>query len=688
MERKGVIMKTRTAPKGFFSANKQLWELLYFPVALLYLEVLFKLFYYVGSEWYFGLTLLFTLTGGLLCSLLTHLFSPKVNRIVSSVLLCFFTLWFCTQQVYTSFFGTPLIVSSVFQGAGDMVETFFGTMMNEIFQNLHAIVLYFVPFVGWLILTSKRGCFACEPVSRRTLGALLLSWVTCWGLSVWATAMTGHGENGMDGEQPYAQYFATDFTPSIAVRQFGVMTDLRLDVQHMLIGGMYGVLEVAPVEPPPVTSSEEETLPPDEPAYDTSPNILDIDFESLIANETDSTLLNMHKYFSTVTPTNKNAYTGLYKDCNLIYMTVEALSYLAVDPVLTPTLYKLVNEGFCFTNAYTPLWGVSTSDGEYVTCQSLIPKTGVWSFYRSGEQKNWLPFVLGHQFAAAGYPTPLAYHNHKYSYYNRDISHPNMGYDYYGRGNGLDVKGSWPESDLEMMEKTIPQILQQEKFHVYYMTVSGHMDYEYAGNAMSSKHRKLVEATYPELPTACKAYLACNIEFDRALQYLLEQLELAGKLDNTVIAFGPDHYPYGLSNEDISAFIGHEVETNFELYKSVLCIWKNGQPHEVIDDPVCNMDLLPTVSNLFGLKYDSRLLMGRDIFSDSMPLVVFENRSWITDKAMYNAKTGEVTQLTDELVDEEYVKSVKRIVSAKFKYSTLILEEDYYAAVVPRPIVY
>ena len=100
------------------------------------------------------------------------------------------------------------------------------------------------------------------------------------------------------------------------------------------------------------------------------------------------------------------------------------------------------------------------------------------------------------------------------------------------------------------------------------------------------------------------------------------------------------------------------------------------------------MDLLPTVSNLFGLKYDSRLLMGRDIFSDSMPLVVFENRSWITDKAMYNAKTGEVTQLTDEPVDEEYVKSVKRIVSAKFKYSTLILEEDYYAAVVPRPIVY
>ena len=33
-----------------------------------------------------------------------------------------------------------------------------------------------------------------------------------------------------------------------------------------------------------------------------------------------------------------------------------------------------------FDNFYTPLWGVSTSDGEYVTTTGLIPKSGVWSY--------------------------------------------------------------------------------------------------------------------------------------------------------------------------------------------------------------------------------------------------------------------------------------------------------------------
>ena len=79
-----------------------------------------------------------------------------------------------------------------------------------------------------------------------------------------------------------------------------------------------------------------------------------------------------------------------------------------------------------------------------------------------------------------------------------------------------------------------------------------------------------------------------------------------------------------------------------------------------------------------GLKYDSRLLMGKDIFSDSDPLVIFANRSWITDKAMYNQETKEVTLLTGEEISEEYIKSINSIVQAKFLYSAKILENDYY----------
>lgn len=58
--------------------------------------------------------------------------------------------------------------------------------------------------------------------------------------------------------------------------------------------------------------------------------------------------------------------------------------------------------------------------------------------------------------------------------------------------------------------------------------------------------------------------------------------------------------------------------------------------------------------------------------------MIFANRSWITDKAMYNQETKEVTSLNGEEISEEYIKSINSIVQAKFLYSAKILENDYY----------
>ena len=136
----------------------------------------------------------------------------------------------------------------------------------------------------------------------------------------------------------------------------------------------------------------------------------------------------------------------MFEGKNLIWIVGEAFSSYVVDEDLTPTLYKLSNEGFVFNNFYNPVWGVSTSDGEYVTMTGLIPKSGVWSFSRSGD--NYMPYGMGNILSKSGYLC-LAYHNHDYQYYNRHISHPNMGYDYKGLGNGLEVKKVWPSPTLK-----------------------------------------------------------------------------------------------------------------------------------------------------------------------------------------------------------------------------------------------
>lgn len=172
-----------------------------------------------------------------------------------------------------------------------------------------------------------------------------------------------------------------------------------------------------------------------------------------------------------------------------------------------------------------------------------------------------------------------------------------------------------------------------------------------------------------------KAYLACNLELEYALAYLLQALEAAGQLENTVIVLASDHYPYGLSMAGLEELAGQELDSNFDLYRNGLIIWQADVAHQIIDEPVSSMDILPTVSNLFGLSYDSRLLMGRDIFDqDSQPLVIFNNRSWITDKASYNAETGEICGA----VSEAYVTSIHNMISAKFTFSAKVLERDYY----------
>jgi len=415
--------------------------------------------------------------------------------------------------------------------------------------------------------------------------------------------------------------------------------------------------------------------PPVEYGY----NVMNIDFNDLIAHENNNAVIALHEYFAYVKPTRQNQYTGMFKDYNLIMLTAEGFSPFAVDPVLTPTIYKLIHEGFYFTDFYTAEWGVSTTDGEYVACTGLIPKSGVWSFFRSSN--NYLPFVMGNQLKKLGYQTN-AYHNHTYTYYNRDKSHPNMGYVYKGIGNGLVLPTTrWPGSDLEMMEATVDEYIGNQPFHAYYMTVSGHLEYNFSGNAMASRNK----AAVADLPysDSCKAYIACNIELDKALAYLLERLKAAGIAEKTVIVLSADHHPYGLLKEGfdgISEFLGHKVEPDFEMYKNHLIIYAEGMDPVTVDKPASSIDIIPTISNLMGLEYDSRLLMGRDILSDSDPLVILKGRSFLTDKGRYTRSDGFVLNPGAE-VDEDYSRFLINAVDTKFTASARILELDYYRKV-------
>ena len=661
--KKTATTEQKNAPVNWSSFPGFWLRVLLWCGSILLLEFYLHILIYAGSvtpDNYLYLVL-FSLAYGSLGAALTSFFPRRVNYILTILLLGFLTLLYMAQYVYHLFFKTPLLVFSIFNGG--QVTEFAGEALRMIIRHLPQVLLFLVPLLLVAIFCHRSfpRCI-CKGSLLLLGGAVLL-----YGGALAALPLSGSAA-------PNSAYncFYNENNPLPTQQKLGMITFMGLDAYRTWWGftpkdvPQAVSLDEADLSPVPETESEQNS----EYGY----NAIDIDFDALLAQESDPAVRNLHQYFSSLTPSRQNAYTGYFAGKNLIVITAEAFYYPLLETGLFPAVKRLATEGFTFTNSYTPLWNVSTSDGEYAVMTSLLPASGVWSFARSAE--NSMPFALGNQFKALGYDGVYAFHNHTYDYYERQFSHPNLGYTYLARGNGLDITETWPESDLELMEASVPYYMDCAPFQVYYLTVSGHLEYNFSGNAMAARHQEAV--SHLDYSEEVQAYIACNLELEYAVEYLLEQLEAHGHLDDTVIVLSADHYPYGLSDDAIDELVGHPVERNFELYRNTIAIWSAGQEQVVIDEPVCSLDILPTLSNLFGLEFDSRLMMGRDVFSDTMPLVVFNNRSWITDQARYDATTD--TLYGD--VSSEYVAVVNEIVNAKFLYSADILFHDYYRLVM------
>ena len=594
-------------------------------------------------------------------TMITFLLPEKGGKIFSSVWLGAISIIYCSQVVYYDIFETFYTTYSMMNGS--QVAEFQGIIWSTIGRELlpMGLIFFCAGVIIWSIWRKRREKRKRNPLFSSILSLLLI--IACAGSGVLVC-----GAENEEGEiNAPAQYLYQFNEIKGSVRSFGLISASCLDAWRLLFGFEPKLEEKTVVSTPEFSSAE----------Y----NVIDsVDFEAMAEKEEDETLKKMDLYFGSRQPSEKNDKTGIFAGKNLIFITAESFSDFAIDAEYTPTLYKLRQEGFHFNHFYNPIWGVSTLDGEYVNCLGMIPETGVWSLKEAG--KNYLPFALGNQFRKAGYVTK-AYHDHSIYFYDRNLSHVNLGYDFDGQDGSFSFEKTWPESDLEMMEKTVPDLLETVRkagedtpFHVYYLTVSGHRDYNFKDHAIAKKNEALVADM--NMSEGCRAYMAANMELDRALQSLLNQLEEAGELEDTVIALAGDHYPYGLTAEEIGEFRGHAPEEDYELYESAFLLWTPGMKAEEVDKVCSNLDILPTLSNLFGLEYDSRLLMGTDIFSAQGGLVIFEDKNWITEKGT-RENLLKMAEKDEKAV--AYVEDTDKKVAEMFAYAGLVLEKDYYRKV-------
>lgn len=639
-----------------FSAGKTAFWLL----ALLYWETLLHFAVFGEFSMKFAYIVGFSAVAALILGALDAQLPGAVSLVLEWLLTLVLTVLYGSQQVYQFIFGTLYSVSMMAQG-GEAMTSFWRETLSTMLDKLPWLLALLVPAAALVLLRvweKRHPGRAGWPVSLALLASAVL-------LFVGMEQLIAHGGKGMYSDYDY--YHTDSVATNQMAERFGLLTTIRLE-----LFGSGGEAETQYYVP----ETPEETRPEQEEAVEY--NVLPLDLDALNAATEDEKILAINQYCASLTGTNKNEYTGMLADYNLILLCGESFSTAAIHPEVTPTLYKLASEGIIFNNYYNSFPN-TTTDGEYALLQGLYPDSSrnksVSSLFAS--RNSYLPFTLGNIFKEQRGVDCWGYHNYRGTYYGRNESHPNMGYSMKFMNEGMEFTSTWPSSDLEMMQQSVDDYIGQEQFHAYYMTFSGHYKYETSTNKIAKQNWEAVES----LPysKAGRAYLSCHVELDKALEYLLNRLEEAGVADKTAIVLTGDHFPYGLTDEEYSELIGYEID-QFSKYKSSLIFWVGGMEEPVVvDEYCCNVDILPTILNLWGFDYDSRLLAGTDVFSDGEHVAVLVDKSFLTDKVWFSTNKGQTRYLVpEEEVPEGYVDSMNRLIGTKFTISADMLNKAYY----------
>lgn len=632
----------------------------YLLLSFIYFEFAFKVINNInllGISTFFVCTVACIFT--VLMCLVIDFFKHKGKLIISEIILFIFAVYFSAHTCLFKFYKFYFEFSTL--ALLDQAAAFASDGLKVIGNNILYIIIFFVPFIALIFL---------RKFIEDTRTDIKIS------IIIFVAGLMCYLPFALD---PYGYVYKTFATKNMiqVVNKNGVLSGLGYDIYNSLTG-KNNIID----------NSEEIIIENDDNKYEA--NVFDIDFEELNKYEIDNRIKDLNTYFASKNPTKQNEYTSFFKDKNLILFMAESFNGIAINPDLTPTLYKLAHNGFEFNNFYSPTI-YSTIGGEFCELTGLYQDIEALSIFRSN--RNTYPMGIANLFKEKGYKT-YSYHDSTYDFQDRNLYLTNLGFENYNAsGLGLEKKmncAHWPASDVEMINVTFDDYINNDKFMVFYATVSGHGPYLFdeKENQIAPKYKDMLKEYYGDkLGTGREAdllmaYQAGQIELDRALEKLIEKLSQANKLDDTVIALVGDHHPYYLTDlmdmEHYNKLSTYERDEYIELYHSNFILYNSKMDKVSIDKVGSQLDVIPTIYNLFGLNFDSRLLMGTDLLSNNQSIAIMGDDSWVSDYGKYYASTGSFVPNDDIGLGDSYVKLINKKVKNIQKVSLLMMQTNYY----------
>lgn len=384
-------------------------------------------------------------------------------------------------------------------------------------------------------------------------------------------------------------------------------------------------------------------------------------------------------YFSRRETASDNEMTGLLKGKNVILVLMESMDDWMLGEH-TPTINRLMDEGICFRNFYTPPYGgVRTFNTEFcMNTGTFLSSRGGYAFdYVTNHFRQSLASLL----TAEGYSAKTFHYNDP-AFYSRGVFSPAMGYEEYvcyGDYVSEKEKNKLYDDCLLLDDPELNSLFFREgKPRLnFIITRSAHLSYVY-NEVLSYWGLK----KYPEFrgltghEEADCAYLKAKL-VDDLFARLLEELEARKELDNTVIVAVTDHYSYGVKDTEM-LLEQSGVTDNLMLEKTPCFIWGGGVPAMTVEKTGNTSDILPTVLNLLGVKTDYRYI-GHDLFDESYAgYALFSDGSWISGSRAYNAKSGEYLSIPNAPVCQLSDQEMAALVSQFVTVNNQILETDYY----------
>ena len=397
------------------------------------------------------------------------------------------------------------------------------------------------------------------------------------------------------------------------------------------------------------------------------------------------------------TEKNNNKYTGIFKDKNIIFVQFEGLDNWLVTEEDTPTIYKMMNNGINFKNHFSYYnGGGSTFNSEFAVNTGFItPLSYTQNAYTFN--KNYFPYSMAHIFKELGYSVN-AFHMNSGEYYSRTVNYKNWGYDkYYGLKDMFDYEDESYTLDRELiLNETFNKLIfpEEGKFVDYIIAYSGHLPFTNTKGVCKllydEDHKPVIDKTIEENTNTEEETTVSTEVFEREpmaeeecirrqaketdymMQLLIENLEEKNLLNNTVIVAYSDHYLYTI--EDKSILDRYKETSNNLINKTPFFIWSSNIEKKTINKVTSQLNILPTVLNLWGINYNPNNYIGTDALDPNYEGIVFFNDySWY-DGNVY-VENGEITNNKSTSYDnlEEknyYVNNItkKNDLTLKFNY--------------------